>query len=68
MPTIFVSINAAGPSIERSTWLSAAKCIIESGLKLLIMQSSPFLSHILICSKEKRGFLETDASDSKLPA
>ena len=29
MPTILVSMNAPGPSIERSTWLSAARCMID---------------------------------------
>jgi hypothetical protein len=31
LPTILVRMNAAGPSIDRSTWLSAAKCITPSG-------------------------------------
>ena len=31
MPTTLVSTNAAGPSIERSTWVSAARCMIASG-------------------------------------
>ena len=28
---MLVSMKAAGPSIERSTWLSAARCITASG-------------------------------------
>ncbi len=31
MPVTFVWRNASGPSIERSTWLSAARCITASG-------------------------------------
>ena len=34
MPTTLVLMNSAGPSIDRSTWLSAAKCITASGSKL----------------------------------
>ena len=31
---MFVVMNSCGPSIERSTWLSAARCITASGWKL----------------------------------
>jgi hypothetical protein len=33
VPTMLVCTNSPGPSIERSTWLSAAKCKITSGWK-----------------------------------
>ena len=34
VPTTLVWMNCAGPSIERSTWLSAARCMTTSGRKL----------------------------------
>ena len=34
VPTTLVWMNSPGPSIERSTWLSAARCMTTSGAKL----------------------------------
>ena len=46
MPYKFVCINLSGLVIDLSTWDSAAKCIIHSGLKLFKVLDTVEESHI----------------------
>ncbi|EPF53235.1 hypothetical protein NM98002_2175 [Neisseria meningitidis 98002] len=51
MPTILVWINSPAEPIERSTWLSAAKCITASGRCCANTRSSSARSQMSTCSK-----------------
>ena len=44
VPTTFVWMKAAGPVIERSTWLSAARCITASGRNAAKAAATAFAS------------------------
>ena len=56
VPTILVWMNSPGPSIERSTWLSAARCITTSGEN--VGKEPPHRGRI-----DDVGTLEADSAD-----
>ena len=64
-----VGLNeSAGPSIERSTWLSAARCMTTSGCRFSKTSRTASASAISIFSKLKRGLSAIGASEARFPA
>jgi hypothetical protein len=52
VPVTLVSTKAAAPSMERSTWLSAARCMITSGATSAITSAMRRAS--VMSSRKKR--------------
>ena len=68
VPMIFVSRKMLGFSIERSTWLSAAKFTTISGCSSSKSFSTAALSVMLSFTNLKFGLSITGASVERLPA
>ena len=68
VPSTFVWTNTRGPSIERSTWLSAAKFSTASGAWAAKSASTAARSAMSICSKAKRGLEAASRRLSRFPA
>ena len=69
VPTMLVSMKAAGPSIERSTWLSAARCMTTSGSKVGEDRPHPrAVADIGLLETDSARLPATGASEARLPA
>ena len=66
VPKQFVRMKSSLPSIERSTWLSAAKCTTASHPRMAD-STSPGLQ-MLPLTKEYRGLSSTSRIVERLPA
>jgi hypothetical protein len=68
VPTMLVLMKSAEPVIDRSTWLSAARCMIRVGLNSAMAWTTAGRSQMSILAKRWFGAFSIVFSEARLPA